>query len=119
LLQTLRSHIQHLHNMLSLLDTVLITSTNVLSAPIPAPPKPCLLQYLQNRTDSQLSEILESIRAANYRRFMAINVIYSSLPRAFSSSNVLGMLQVRNSSNSNRSVAAAVHFGCCSLLYVG
>ncbi|WIA37089.1 hypothetical protein OEZ86_014059 [Tetradesmus obliquus] len=52
------------------------------------------LEYLQNRTDSQLAEVLEAIRAANYRRFMAINVIYSSLPRAFSSSNVLGMLQV-------------------------
>ncbi|KAF6264756.1 hypothetical protein COO60DRAFT_19075 [Scenedesmus sp. NREL 46B-D3] len=51
------------------------------------------LEFLQNRTDSQLAEILESIRAANYRRFMAINVVYSSLPRAFSSSNVLGMLQ--------------------------
>lgn len=54
----------------------------------------CFMQYLQNRTDSQLAEVLEAIRAANYRRFMAINVIYSSLPRAFSSSNVLGMLQV-------------------------
>jgi hypothetical protein len=57
-------------------------------------PKPCLLQFLQNRTDGQLAEILESIRAANYRRFMAINVVYSSLPQAFTSSNVLGMLQV-------------------------
>jgi hypothetical protein len=56
--------------------------------------KTWLLQFLQNRTDSQLAEILESIRAANYRRFMAINVVCSSLPKAFTSSNVLGMLQV-------------------------
>jgi hypothetical protein len=67
------------------------------------------LQFLQNRTDGQLAEILESIRAANYRRFMAINVVYSSLPKALTSSNVLGMLQVGKQ--------LRLRCACCSCLH--
>lgn len=50
-------------------------------------------QYLQNRTDAQLADILESIRATNFRRAVAISVIYTALRKAVTSSNVLGMLQ--------------------------
>jgi hypothetical protein len=45
---------------------------------------------LKNRTDSELEELFENVRAENFRRVMAMAAIGTQLRKAFTSTNVLG-----------------------------
>lgn len=50
----------------------------------------CCLQWLKNRTNSELEELFENVRAENFRRVMAMAAIGTQLRKAFTSVNVLG-----------------------------
>lgn len=54
----------------------------------------CWLQWLKNRTDSELEELFENVRAENFRRVMAMAAIGTQLRKAFTSVNVLGYVVV-------------------------
>lgn len=58
------------------------------AAVITAPP-PLIPQWLRNRTDVELEELFETIRAENFRRMMAMGAIGTQLKQVFTSSNVL------------------------------
>ncbi|KAF8065746.1 yipf1 [Scenedesmus sp. PABB004] len=50
------------------------------------------LAFLRNQTDAELAELLESVRAVNFRRTMAMSMITTSLPRVFTSAAVFNAL---------------------------
>lgn len=50
-------------------------------------------QWLKNRTEPQLEDLFESVRAENLRRALAIAAVGTQLPGAFTSGNVLVALE--------------------------
>lgn len=73
----------------------------------------CRLQWLKNRTDSELEELFENVRAENFRRVMAMAAIGTQLRKAFTSVNVLGCVVMPLAAcRENRALGAGL--GCVS-----